>query len=162
MLRKKRLGVITASTLISAGALLGISMAPAGAVAASPQTAMASTATHSSDLTGRNIPGIRFAECTNERTTWVDIDMIDLVAGLIQDWCFGYTRTGRQTWIFTGNWNITNFCAGNNYGTLRYRTPRGVYLNLYFLPGELHGFQSGTRPITLKISGFIGHDTCIS
>jgi hypothetical protein len=156
MLRSKRLGVIAASILISAGALLSVSTAPAGAVAASTQTAIASTATRGSNLTGRIIPNITWRLCTgtNSYATWVHLDTLT-GAGLL-DYCYG----GLGTWRFnSGNNDVRTFCSGNNSG-LYYYTQGGVTHPFYFHPGELVPFAGSARAVSLIISGWSGSDTC--
>jgi hypothetical protein len=156
MLESRRLGVIVASTLISAGALLGISAAPAGAAAASPQTAAATTATHTSSFPGRNVPYISFAECTGETTTWVDLDIV--TASGLQDWCYG----GTGTWQFYSYDNdVRYFCSGNNSGVYVY-IQNGVHHNFTFGPGRLIAFAANVRAYSLSIGHWSGGDTCTS
>jgi hypothetical protein len=155
MLRRKRLGVIAASTLISASALLGVSAAPAVAVAASPQSATASTATHGRP-TAQVIPNISFAECSGTvlYRSWVNIDILQ-VSGLM-DWCFGFTGT----WQFHApNNNVTFFCSGNNIGVYHY-IQNGVIHFFNFRPGQLHTFAANVRAYSLTIQGWTGSDTC--
>jgi alkaline phosphatase len=96
-----------------------IARAPAAAQAASASTAQ----------TSKSIPFIQFRECSGTTTSWVDIDI--LLPGGLQDWCFGYTGT----WTFSRNYDVTNFCAGNNDGHFSYYLP----------DDQLTGFSFGPR-----------------
>jgi hypothetical protein len=152
MRRNKRLGVIMASALLSGGALLGASAAPAGAVVAPPQTATVSTAAAQATPPGRGTPDISFRECSGETTTWVDIDIV-LPSG-VQDWCFG----GKGTWqFFAPNNVVTYFCSGNNHGTFSYSGAKP----LGFLPGFRKPF-SYVHAGYLAINGWSGGATCTS
>jgi hypothetical protein len=153
---------------VACGLSLGLSQAvsPAYAASAAPVAhltahapAAAKAASPSTGQTGKIIPNIQFRDCSNQRTTWVDIDFLNIAAGVLQDWCFGYT--GR--WQFSSNsgWTVTNFCSGNNRGAFSY-SYRGNYHIFNFLPGQYYAFASGTVPISLTISGWSGSYQCVS
>jgi hypothetical protein len=119
--------------------------------------AFLSPATHSSSPAGGLIPLIQFRECNGTKTTWVDLDMLSIPAGLLTDWCFGYT--GR--WQFTGNYNVSYFCSGNNKGGFAY-DDAGVYKSFAFGPGKLIALPLNSVPVSLTITGWSGSDTCSS
>jgi hypothetical protein len=134
------------------------SAAPAAHSAASvPAPARAAAA--STAQTGRVIPLIRWTECQGLRTNWVDIDLVNIGAGVISDWCFG----GVGLWRFSSNtgYYISNFCSGNNKGSFAY-TYGGVYYLRYFQPGQYWAFPPATLPVSLRITGWTGRSTCIS
>ena len=142
-----------------------------GAVAASQQTATASTAQTATVSAARTatatatrsgtahavIPFIQFRECSNQTTTWVDLDL--LTSGGLQDWCFGYTGT----WYFyVPTNNVTFLCSGNNYGYYYY-TRNGVMQSpVNFGPGYNAGFASNDRMKSLTITGWSGSYRCRS
>lgn len=116
-----------------------------------------SPATHRMSPAGGLVPLIQWRECNGMRTTWVDIDMLSIPAGILTDWCFGYT--GR--WQFTGNWNVSYFCSGNNKGGFAY-DDAGVYKSFAFGPGKLIALPLNSVPVSLTITGWSGSDTCSS
>jgi hypothetical protein len=142
----------------------GVPAAAKAAAASTDQTGshsvgVLSAGTHVSSLTGGAIPLISWKECPSLRTTWVDIDMVNIGAGVISDWCFGYTGT----WRFSTNtgYYVSYFCSGNNKGSFAY-TYGGVYHIFFFGPGRLVAFPAATLPVSLTITGWSVSDTCIS
>ena len=134
---------------------LGLSQAMSPAYAASNAPAKGVSA--GTGQAGKIIPNIQFRECSNQSTTWVNLDMLSTSSPTLSDWCFGYTGT----WHFGTSYYITNLCSGNNKGFLYYRVT-GVTHILYFGPGQYHGFPSNTLPVSLTINGWSGSDRCVS
>jgi hypothetical protein len=157
--------------LVTAASLcLGLSLTVSAAYAA-PATpaahsiagvsAQANTAARTAGPAATKSPAVSknivWRECNGMRTTWVDIDMLSIPAGILTDWCFGYT--GR--WRFTGNYNVSYFCSGNNKGGFSY-DDAGVYKSFAFGPGKLIALPLNSVPISLTITGWSGSDTCFS
>ncbi|HEY0718274.1 MAG TPA: hypothetical protein VGD68_11720 [Streptosporangiaceae bacterium] len=159
------LTVSAASAALAAPATHDAATAPAqGAAGAATTTPtnrsiyfLPSPAARGSGTAGGFIPLITWRECNGLRTTWVDIDMLNLAAGIDTDWCFGYTGT----WRFTGNWNVAYFCSGNNKGGFSYYVAN-IYHSFAFNQGKLLALPLNSVPITLYISGWSGNDTCSS
>ena len=126
----------------------------AQAKAAARTTGPAATKGPAASNAARNIV---WRECNGLRTTWVSIDILSIPGGIITDWCFGYT--GR--WRFTGNYNVSYFCSGNNKGGFSY-SDAGVYKSFLFGPGKLIALPLNSVPISLTITGWSGSDTCSS
>ncbi len=87
------------------------------------------------------------------------MDMVNIAAGVISDWCFGY----KGLWRFSNNtgYYISNFCSGNNKGAFSY-VENGVYHQNGFGPGTYWAFPAGTQPISLTIYGWSGSYRCVS
>ncbi len=81
------------------------------------------------------------------------------MAGVIEDWCYGYTGTWRFS-LNTG-WYISNFCAGNNKVSFTY-DEFGVNHSFGFGPGKYMTFPAGTQPVSLTITGWSGSNRCNS
>jgi hypothetical protein len=124
-----------------------IARAPAVAQAASASTAQ----------TSKSIPLIQFRECSGTTTSWVDIDILFSGGGLY-DWCFGY----KGIWTFSRNYDVTNFCAGNNEGHFSYYLPDGQLTGFSFGPGYKKEFPAGSQPYQLNITGWYGETVCTS
>ena len=160
----------TIGTLAAAASLiLGLAAVPAYAASAGPaKAAAASTAqagsysaslmgpdTHGSPAVDR-IPLIQFRECSNQTTTWVDIDI--LTGSGLQDWCFGYDGT----YVFYAPQNdLFAFCSGNNHGTFRY-SQNGKLHDVDFKSGEVFTFSSGVLLQAIQINGWSGTYRCKS
>ncbi|MBV9451047.1 MAG: hypothetical protein JO345_34680 [Streptosporangiaceae bacterium] len=142
---------------LTAAASLGLALPAATAYTASaaPAKATAVSTTH----TGRVVPYIKWQECAGQTTTWVDLDMVNQVAGIIDDWCYG--ATGVWTFPHNPGYWISNICAGNNYGTFYYvNLANGQSEHWDFAPGHVMAGQF--IPVALHISGWSGGDTCKS
>jgi hypothetical protein len=132
------------------------SAAPAAhLVAHAPAAAQAGSASRTQ--TSKAVPLIQFRECSDQVTTWVDIDILFPLGGLY-DWCFGY----KGIWTFSRSYDVTNFCSGNNEGHFSYYLPDGQLTGFTFVPGTKREFPAGSQPYQLNITGWSGNYTCNS
>jgi hypothetical protein len=159
-MRLKRIVVILAA---AASLSLGLPQAATYAASAAPAKAVAAstaqTGSHSVRVLSPAIPNIKWQECAGKTTTWVDLDAVNIGAGVIDDWCYGYTGI----WNFPVNppYYISIICAGNNYGSFRYIDHNtGVLHTWDFAPG--HVLAGTLIPVRLTITGWSGSDTCKS
>jgi hypothetical protein len=132
---------------------------PTAGVATPARAATARTAQTGSSLTGGAIPNIKWQQCAGKTTTWVDLDEVNIAAGVIDDWCYGFTGI----WNFPVNpgYYFSIICAGNNYGSFRYIDHNtGVLHTWAFAPG--HVLAGTLIPVRLTITGWSGTDTCKS
>lgn len=163
-LRHRRVGV--AASLLAACTLTLFAVPSAlspGAMASTQATVrdsarVAQVSIHtdpgSSALGVKASPDISVVACTSASATWVHVELA--VAGNAPTTiCLG--RTG--TFIFAGN-EAYSFCAGNNYGTLRYYV-NGEAFSLGFSGGARESFNHKTSEfVSLTINGWSGNATC--
>ena len=165
MLRRRIIIMLVTAASLCLGLSLSVSAAYAAPAAPAAHStadvsAQARTAARTAGQASTKSPAVSaivFRECNGLRTTWVDIDILSIPAGTLTDWCFGYT--GR--WQFTGNYNVSYFCSGNNKGGFSYSNA-GVYRSFTFGPGRLVALPLNSVPISLTITGWSGSDTCSS
>jgi hypothetical protein len=136
--------------------LLGTLVIGAPAWAASVGTAQTGSPASAAHVTNAVVsdPGtyavanIQEQPCTSGRATWVHMT----INGTTK--CYGFTGT----FYFSGN-NTTYFCAGNNYGNLRYWEGNNYY-SLGFAPGTRVNWPNGINVTLLTINGWRGSNTC--
>lgn len=151
--------IVTLTATASLGLALPVATAYTASAAPAKATATATVTAVRTAQTGSIIPYIKWQECAGQTTTWVDLDMVNQVAGVIDDWCYGATGI----WTFPKNpgyW-ISMICAGNNYGSFTFIDQHtGKTETWDFAPG--HVMAGVMIPISLHISGWSGGDTCKS
>lgn len=152
LMSRRACGLRVAAVMLTV--LLGTFMAAVPAWAAPVSTALGgnSPAAHVngaavSDPVSGVSGDIQEQPCTSGRATWVHMTMNGTTR------CFGYTGT----LYFSGN-NTTWFCAGNNYGTLKY-WKNNTYYSLGFTNGTNVNL-GGVDVTLLTINGWRGSNTC--
>jgi hypothetical protein len=162
-----RLKGIVVMSITAASLSLGLSQVGAGAAPAAPaSTAGASVAATVHDAVGTRgsvAPNIKFNPlCTGRTTSTVMLEYILPIRGVLNHWCF----SNKGTWNFPSKAPFkytSQFCAGNNFGTLKVVWLGHVHT--YSLkPGTVLHFPIHTsfaRLVSLTITGWSGRNTCI-
>jgi hypothetical protein len=149
--------------IVMLAAVAGLSLGLPQAISAAYAAPAAPAAAHSAVSvqgpgTHRAIPRITWKRCEGQRTTWVSMDVIT-AAGL-EDWCFA--KGNGVPWIFSSpNNQVTNVCAGNNYGTFYFKH-NGTPEHWDFAPGHVFHSYPPVTATKLVITGYSGADTCTS
>jgi hypothetical protein len=143
------------------------------AVGASPQSAMASTATAASTASSAHahgmtagivhgaIPaGISFIACNSGTGSWMHIYFFDPQVDHNETACVGGKGTFTIDDIVDPQYGIQAFCPGNNNGDFYMESPQGNFYFGWVVGQGVSTLPSNTTLYSVTLTGWTGNATC--